>query len=764
MTKINNSWKMAAAFILVAAAMLVVMCIVQESDHVAAAEMVREADVYPAFGGDDSAAAASGSMATSEGNANEVQQLPNAKGKDGSQDVITMLSQPDGQPEAGSAADLEREVERAMKVAASHAEERAKQLGVTKAEADYAKWKASATAKQEVIEAALAHSQRVALRHADQKVTECAIRERNARDHASVLAAKADEDDEHQSAVIEKVTSDSTPEAKFAFDVWKQFRTDAAQSLQASEAAKKQSTDMTIKCAEANANKLHIQHLIKRAAARIEKVKAKLVSEFATRAKLAGQQATKERKDKDLQTKDVLNKFQQQVDGQQAAVDRADKKVSKATALIATVKSQLEAAKKDSDSAAATVDDFKGQLNQATDTLDLATSVQTSAAKQTVGAQLQALATKLTVAAKKKKRRAATVLRFQKQLQRAKLALKMITQKREQEAAKLEDLQTELAQKKLASEMPVQSIFDVEEEAVDIAMVQGAPDAGPGRESTSARQPERAQTVSIEVRDEGVPEKQESPSRDAATVSQALQEKVQRSDRENAHMLQNAMRELEEAEGKGADIEVLVETLARLGDDTPDEAKHPEAPRATPALEESESRPDLLLIEENGQTMQPPPRRAPRRATAGGGHDSTAGGGHDSTAGGAHDSQHAHQAGRPQDAQELLAPAKPKHAENTNALILKGAVMLRQQETSQADAKLKSEMQKLQALEKKKETVHATTQAHLQTITDTLTASEAKSQQAESDAKKRLAEKLARIKATLQEQLFALGDTSSPGQ
>jgi len=299
---------------------------------------------------------------------------------------------------------------------------------------------------------------------------------------------------------------------------------------------------------------------------------------------------------------------------------------------------------------------------------------------------------------------------------------------------------------------------------VDIAMVQGAPDAGPGRESTSARQPERAQTVSIEVRDEGVPEKQESPSRDAATVSQALQETVQRSDRENAHMLQNAMRELEEAEGKGADIEVLVETLARLGDDTPDEAKHPEAPRATPALEESESRPDLLLIEENGQTMQPPPRRAPRRATAGGGHDSTAGGGHDSTAGGAHDSQHAHQAGRPQDAQELLAPAKPKHAENTNALILKGAVMLRQQETSQADAKLKSEMQKLQALEKKKETVHATTQAHLQTITDTLTASEAKSQQAESDAKKRLAEKLARIKATLQEQLFALGDTSSPGQ
>jgi hypothetical protein len=419
--------------------------------------------------------------------------------------------------------------------------------------------------------------------------------------------------------------------------------------------------------------------------------------------------------------------------------------------------SQLEAAKKDSDSAAATVDQFKGQLNKATDTLDLATSVQTSAAKQKVGAQLQVLATKLTVAAKKKKRRAATVLGLQKQLQTAKLALKMVTQKHDQEAAKLEDMKTELAQKKLASEMPVRSILDVEEEAVDIAMVQGAPDTSPRRESKSAQQLERAQTAqqleraqtaSTEANDDSVPEKQESSPRDAATVSQALQEKVQQSDRENAHMLQHAMRELEEAEGKGADIDVLVETLAHLGEETPNTAKHPEAPRAAPASEQSEGGPDLLLIEENGEAMQPTPQRAPSTTPAREGHDS----------------HEAHQAGRPRDAQELLAPAKPNHAENTNALILKDAVMLRQQETSQADAKLKGEMQKLQALEKKKEAVHATTQAHLQTITDMLTASEAKSQQAESDAKKRLAEKLARIKATLKEQLFALGETSSPGQ
>merc|ERR1711912_183195 len=88
--------------------------------------------------------------------------------------------------------------------------------------------------------------------------------------------------------------------------IWKRFHQAAEKSRQAAEHAEEASANMTSTCAKANSHKLHIEHVIKRAAVHTEEVKASLLSEIKARALLVPKLAEKEGKAKELKQNQVF--------------------------------------------------------------------------------------------------------------------------------------------------------------------------------------------------------------------------------------------------------------------------------------------------------------------------------------------------------------------------------------------------------------------------------------------------------------------------
>lgn len=704
----NWPWRTSAGILLAfLATMVVVMSVVEESDHaVDTAELVREAaDVH----NPSAAERALGSMATLTSEAQEstiLQQLEHANvggHKGGSH--MTMLATSDD-PTAHS--DVEEKVKVAVDSAEKKAASDAQMLGLTSAEAKFMEWKAGVIAKQEVIQEELGHAQRLALRRAEQEWTDCKIQEKEAQRHADVLEQTAHTDQALAAAESRRITTSVDPEQVDKWmEIYKQFHEEEKKSRLAAEEAEEQSAEQTIKCAKAGAHKEHVERLIKRAAAQIENVKAGMLNTINERAALVPKEAEREKNGKELKEAQLFQKLEEQVSQHQEQSDQQDKKVSLAQATVDKVTTQLKAAKKASTATSVGVDKLKQQLDKTTDTLGLQPSVQSKEDKQQLGAQIQALATNLTLAAKTKKRQDTTIAALEKQLHDASNALKAEIVKQQSLAGELEEAKNNLARKKQeADDAPNPSVPLLA--PAEIAMLQSKRQAAP---PIAAPPTEEAPTETlVELR----------PSDDAAIKSEqnavihddkrdALTRELHRSQRENAELLQHAESELQDAQSKGSDIGALVAQLAE---------------------EETQSRPlppDLLLIEEVAAAPQTRDSRV---------------------------------------AQGRLEASESRNdvrnaADQQLQLALQTVAAGEQHEVSQADKALQKELKKLGTLEAKKEGVETKTQERLKDIAKSLDATEESSRLAESDARARLKVKLARIKATLQDKLTGINDANA---
>lgn len=362
-------------------------------------------------------------------------------------------------------------VHNAVKQAAQSAANLADSLGVTKPEKQLMVWQAESTKKQEVLESALHHSQRAALRHAVEDFKACIIRQQVAKKHAAALAARANEDDLQQKSALQQVNAATAKDAKVtAFKMWKMFKDEASKSMAAAEQAQKQVATLQIECTKAKLHQEHVGHLITRAAAHLEHVRAKLVSEYEMRknklrlqVETAKEQrlAQQKKMQQDQEMKAELSVFKQKLEEERELhkwehkVSLGQQKVTKGKQALKDAKmalkkedTQLKSEHKELKRSQRSFGRLNAKLNSLLDAAKHPAGKQNRKELSRRAKELQQVASKLTVAAKLHKRLLNRVASIKHKMQHMRAQVENADEKLYLLSQQLEGVQSTLALKK----------------------------------------------------------------------------------------------------------------------------------------------------------------------------------------------------------------------------------------------------------------------------------------------------------------------------
>jgi hypothetical protein len=503
--------------------------------------------------------------------------------------------------ESTAASILAAKVRRAMLKAKKHATRKAATLQITTAEAHLMVWKAETDAKQQTIEHTLHHSQREALRSAMQSVSACDIRQKAALQKKMEMEAQAKQDNDEEVVMMKKVNKATTSEAHTLWDMWQELKTTAKTSLVALQAAQDTAAEVEVKCSQAMAHRQHVEHLIARAGAHVEMVKATLLADYrqkkeqlllneakATAAKAkAKADAKKASAAKALQmqaqAQHVVKTKKKQVAKDQERLLAKTKSIPSATHKVDKVQGLLNKANKDYYTSKAKVASLKESLNKAVSKVQSSTTADRKAAASelaTVAKNLKAEGLRLVKFNKKK-------TAIEQQLNKQKTNL---TYEKKKQGLANEDLaaaQHQIKKNKLTIDATkgLPNIVPLETtkamvEAIPLALtspitvMEGEGGEGmipaqdtsmaphrvwaPPRRTPSLRDPPaHPKGLLDEVLSEAAVEMETSPS---PALGSVLRE-AKKAQRHNSEALQQALREAHSAEVKNAEIAHMVAQL-----------------------------------------------------------------------------------------------------------------------------------------------------------------------------------------------------------
>merc|ERR1719502_1121428 len=110
----------------------------------------------------------------------------------------------------------------------------------------------------------------------------------------------------------------SASEAQKLFPIWNKLKKMALASLTALQKAQAAAASLTVQCAKAKQHRLHVEHLIDRAGAHVEKVRATLLADYAERKKQLVAAIAKDRAMQAAHAQMVVETKTQQVAADQA--------------------------------------------------------------------------------------------------------------------------------------------------------------------------------------------------------------------------------------------------------------------------------------------------------------------------------------------------------------------------------------------------------------------------------------------------------------